>query len=116
MTPAQFNFCVQASAEFADLDAYVSKLALSDIWGDAPDAPIPQARLDDLRQIYDAVSRSVRDIVNATGQGQAAFARKHCIPVRTVNNWCLPVSSPEHRDCPLYVRLLLQRAEGLLTV
>lgn len=115
MTANQFNFCVQNAMDFTDPDAYVSELALSDIWGDAPDAPIPQARLDDLRQIYDAVTRSVRDIVDAASLGQAAFARKHCIPVRTVNNWCLPVSSPEHRDCPLYVRLLLQRAEGLLT-
>lgn len=115
MTSAQFAFCAKSAADYTDPAAYVSELALSDIWGDAPDAPIPQARLDDLRQIYNAVTCSVRDIVDAAGLGQAAFARKHCIPVRTVNNWCLPASSPEHRDCPLYVRLLLQRAEGLLT-
>lgn len=115
MTPNQFNFCVQNALNFTDQDAYVSELALSSIWGDTPDAAIPQDRLDDLRQVYDAVNRSVRDITDATGQSQAAFARKHCIPVRTVNNWCLPTSSPEHRDCPLYVRLLLLRAEGLLT-
>lgn len=115
MTAIQFNFCVQEAMNYASFDDYVSELSLSDIWGDAPDVPIPQARLDDLRQIYNAVARSVRDIVDAASLGQAAFARKHCIPVRTVNNWCLPASSPEHRDCPLYVRLLLQRAEGLLT-
>lgn len=115
MTAIQFNSCVQAAMNYASLDDYASELALSSIWGDTPDAAIPQERLTDLRQIYAAVNRSVRDITDATGQSQAAFARKHCIPVRTVNNWCLPVSSPEHRDCPLYVRLLLQRAEGLLT-
>ena len=86
MTQNQFNFCVQNAMDFTDPGAYVSELALSDIWGDAPDAPIPQDRLNDLRQIYDAVTRSVRDIVDAAGLGQAAFARKHCIPVRTVNN------------------------------
>lgn len=115
MTAIQFNSCVQAAMNYASLDDYASELALSSIWGDTPDAAIPQDRLDDLRKIYEAVNRSVRDITDATGQSQAAFARKHCIPVRTVNNWCLPASSPEHRDCPLYVRLLLQRAEGLLT-
>lgn len=115
MTAVQFNSCVQAAMNYASPDDYASELALSSIWGDTPDAAIPQERLTDLRQIYAAVNRSVRDIVDAAGLGQAAFARKHCIPVRTVNNWCLPASSPEHRDCPLYVRLLLQRAEGLLT-
>lgn len=116
MTTNQFNFCVQNAMDFTDPDAYVSDLALSNIWGDTPDAAIPQSRLDDLRQIYTAVHRSVRDILDATGQGQAAFARKHCIPTRTVNNWCFPPDSPEHRDCPLYIRILLQQAEGLLPI
>lgn len=111
MTPNQFNFCVQNAMDFTDPDAYVSELALSDIWGDAPDAAIPQDRLDDLRQIYDAVNRPVRAIVTASGLSQAAFAERYCIPRRTVEDWCREI-----RECPLYTRLLLQRAEGLLSL
>lgn len=115
MTSNQFNFCVQNAMDFADPDAYVSELALSSIWGDAQDANIPQSRLDNLREIYVAVHRSVRDILDVTGQSQAAFAKKHCIPTHTVNTWCFDQTSSSYRTCPLYVRLLLQRAEGLLT-
>lgn len=115
MNQSQFNTCVQEVPNYTDADAYISDLALSPIWGDAPDSEIPQARLDDLRQIYTAVNRSVRDILDATGQSQADFSRKHCIPIHTVNTWCFNPSSSSYRACPLYVRLLLQRAEGLLT-
>ena len=111
MTPNQFNFCVQNAMDFTDPDAYVSELALSSIWGDTPDAAIPQDRLDDLRQIYDAVNRPVRAIVTSSGLSQAAFAERYCIPRRTVEDWCREI-----RECPLYTRLLLQRAEGLLSL
>lgn len=114
MTAIQFNSCVQAAMNYASLDDYVSDLSLSTIWGDKDGISDASIRFA-LRSIYTAVNRTPKEIVAASGLSQAAFARKHCIPVRTVNNWCLPASSPEHRDCPLYVRLLLQRAEGLLT-
>lgn len=114
MTDEQFVFAVQSVSDFADPDAYVSDLALSAIWGDAPDAQIPQSRIDTLRQIYSAVTRPAREIVQASGLSQAAFARKYCIPVHTVNTWCYDRSAAGARECPLYVRLLLQQAEGLL--
>ena len=111
MTAIQFNSCVQEAMNYASPDDYVSELALSSIWGDTPDAAIPQDRFDDLRQIYDAVNRPVRAIVTASGLSQAAFAERYCIPRRTVEDWCREI-----RECPLYTRLLLQRAEGLLSL
>ena len=111
MTSNQFNFCVQNAMDFTDPDAYVSELALSSIWGDTPDAAIPQERLTDLRQIYTVVNRTPKEIVAASGLSQAAFAERYCIPKRTIENWCSGA-----RECPLYTRLLLQRAEGLLKI
>lgn len=109
MTDTQFNFCVRECANYTDLDAYVSDLALSAIWGDndTPEA----TTLSNLRSIYQAVNRPVRAIVAASGLSQAAFAERYCIPRRTVENWCSGA-----RECPLYTRLLLQRAEGLLKI
>lgn len=109
MTDSQFSGCVQKCAAYADMDAYVSDLSLSAIWGDSDnnDATIRFA----LRSIYTAVNRTVREIVAASGLSQAAFAERYCIPRRTVEDWCRGV-----RECPLYTRLLLQRAEGLLQV
>ena len=109
MTDTQFAACVRECAAYDDLDAYVSDLALSSMWGDAEEADIPAVRIDQLRAIYAAVNRPVRAIVTASGLSQAAFAEKYCIPKRTVEDWCRGVAK-----CPLYTRLLLQRAEGLL--
>lgn len=111
MTDTQFAACVREVPAYADVDAYVSDLARSSMWGDAETADIPAARIDQLRAIYTAVNRPVRAIVAAAGLSQAAFAERYCIPKRTVENWC-----SGSRECPIYVRLLLQRAEGLLGV
>lgn len=110
MTAKQYYFCVSAVADYSDPDAYVSDLALSTIWDDTPDAPIPPERLDQLRSIYAAASRTVREIVAAVGMSQAAFAERWCIPRRTVEDWCRGVAK-----CPLYTRLLIQQCLGLFT-
>lgn len=111
MTDMQFPACVRECAAYDDVDAYVSNMALSSIWGDAEGADVPARRIEVLRTIYAAVNRPVREIVAASGLSQAAFAERYCIPRRTVENWC-----GGSRDCPLYTRLLLQRAEGLLNI
>ena len=111
MTAKQYYFCVSAVANYSDPDAYVSDLALSTIWDDTPGAPIPPERLDQLRSIYAAVNRTVREIVSAAGMTQAAFAEAFCIPLRTVENWCTGC-----RECPLYTRLMMQKCLGLLVV
>lgn len=111
MNDTQFAACVREVPAYADIDAYVSNLALSSMWGDAETTDIPAARIDQLRAIYTAVNRPVRAIVTASGLSQAAFAERYCIPRRTIEDWCREI-----RECPLYTRLLLQRAEGLLEV
>lgn len=111
MTDTQFAACVREVPAYAGMDAYVSDLALSTIWGDAETAEIPAGRIDQLRAIYQAVNRPVRAIVTASGLSQAAFAERYCIPRRTVEDWCRGIA-----QCPLYTRLLLQRTEGLLEV
>lgn len=111
MTDTQFHACVREVPAYADIDAYVSDMALSFMWGDAEDADIPAQRIANLHGIYTAVNRTPKEIVAASGLSQAAFAERYCIPKRTVEDWCRGVAK-----CPLYTRLLLQRAEGLLQV
>ena len=111
MNPVQYAACVQSAADYTDPDAYVSDMSLSDIWDDSPEAEIPASRVADLRAVWDAVHRPVREIVAASGLSQASFGERYCIPRRTVENWCSGV-----RERPLYTRLFLQRAEGLLQV
>lgn len=110
MTNNQYYTCVSHCADYTDPDAYVSDLALSSIWGDAPDADIPADRIDALRGIYTAATRPMRQIVADTGLSQASFAQRLCIPLRTVEDWCRSL-----RECPVYVRLLIQESLGLYT-
>ena len=110
MTDTQFNFCVRETVNYTDLDAYVSDLSLSTIWGDKDGISDASIRFA-LRSIYTAVSRTPKEIVAASGLSQAAFAERYCIPKRTVENWCSGA-----RECPIYTRLLLQRVEGLLKI
>ena len=109
MTDTQFAACARECAAYTDPDAYASDLSLSDIWGDSPEADIPASRVDDLRAVWDAVHRPVREIVSAAGMTQTAFSEHFCIPRRTVEDWCRGV-----RECPLYTRLMMQRILGLL--
>lgn len=104
MTYKQYNFCVAEAANYDDLDAYISDVALSTIWDDTPDAPIPPERLENLRSIYTAATRTVREIVAAAGMTQAAVTVRLCIPRRTLQDWCRGV-----RECPLYTRLMMQQ-------
>lgn len=110
MTNKQYYYCASHCADYTDPTAYISDLALSDVWGDAPDADIPADRLDTLRDIYAAVTRPIRQIVATTGLSQAAFAESLCIPLRTVQDWCCGLREP-----PVYVRLLIQESLGLYT-
>ena len=99
----QYTYCVRAAADYADPDAYVSALATSDIWGDAQDAGILYSRVDDLRRIYTAYHRPVREIAAAAGLSPRKLAERFCVPYRSMENWCTGVS-----ECPPYTRLMMQ--------
>lgn len=104
-----FAMLAKEVPEYASRDAYISDMALSSIWGDAPDDEIPAERLEQLGIVLDAVNRPVSEIVKSTGLSQAAFAKLHLIPLRTLENWCTG-----SRECRLYDRIFLQEAVGLL--
>lgn len=108
MTHKQYSFCVAEAANYDDLDAYVSDMMSSSVWGDAAYSTSPAKMREELRSIYTAATRTVREIVAVAGMTQAAFAEAFCIPLRTVENWCTGC-----RECPLYTRLLLQQCMGI---
>lgn len=113
ITKAQYRACLSELPHYSDRLAYVSDLALSDIWGD-PDGcanDIPTERLDALRSIYDAANRTVSQICAAAGLSARDLTDRFLIPQRTVSSWCR-----KERECPLYLRLMMQECLGLLTV
>lgn len=108
MTNKQYYFCVTEACNAADREAYISDMALSSMWGDDPEADIPQERIAALAAIWDACNIGVKDIAIAAGISARAMAMRLCIPYRTVQDWCRGV-----RQCPIYVRLMMQHSLGL---
>lgn len=112
MTDKQYMTCVAEAQSYSDRDTYISDMALSSMWGDAPDTGIPPVRTEQLGSIYDAVHRNIKEIAADAGISVRALAIRFCIPVRTAESWYNTGSSS--RQCPLYVRLMIQECLGLL--
>lgn len=53
---------------------------------------------------------TIKEIRQLTGLTQPQFAEKYHIPFGTYQKWEVPESSMNHRECPVYVRELLERA------
>lgn len=111
MTRLDYSRCAAEVPAYTDRMAYISDLALSPLWGDAPEAEVPQQRIDELGQVWDAVNRPMREIPPAAGLSQRKLAERFMIPYRTMEDWCRGV-----RECPAYVRLMIQECLGLLPV
>lgn len=111
MTITQYRIAVLEAANYTDRDAYISDLALSTIWGDPEGADIPNARVEQLGQIWDAYHRSVKEIAAAAGLSCRKLAERFCIPYRTMEDWSAGKST-----CPIYVRLMIQECLGLMKV
>lgn len=62
-----------------------------------------------LAQIWDVAHMTMKEIVDASGLSQAAFAKQAGVPRRTVQDWC-----GKKRACPAYVRFLLAEHYNLL--
>lgn len=111
MTNNLLHLLYAEARSYADVDAYVSDLALSSMWGDAEDAEdadTPADRIALLRRIWDDTHCSIRELIGRCGLTQSAFARHFNIPLRTVQGWCLG-----ERDCPPY---LITMAAELLSL
>lgn len=109
MTDMQFLACYREIKNYNDRDAYVSDMVLSSIWEDAPSDEIPAARANAVGQIWDAAHKSVKQIAADAGLTQRKLAERFCIPVRTIEDWCVGKRTP-----PDYVRLMMQECLGLL--
>lgn len=112
ITIKQYRLALAEAIEASDRDAYVSELALSDVWEDAEDTvEIPAERVELLGEIYDAVHRTVRDIAADAKLSQRKLAERFGIPYRTVEEWCAG-----RRECTVYTRLMMQECLGLLHI
>lgn len=76
---------------------------------DAPGCVDLGAEAERLSRFWDVAHMNMRELAEATGMSQSAFARAACIPLRTMQNWC-----GSQRNCPDYIRFLLAEHFGLI--
>ena len=110
MTLDQYHLAITEIANYTDPGAYASDIALSSVFPEDGDLT---AIAEDLLRIWTAYHMSVRGLRKVAGLTQADFARRFAIPKRTIENWEAKPSA-NARECPLYTRLLIADALGLL--
>ena len=108
MTIKQYQFCIRELPNYTDPDAYVSDLALSDIWGDGPEDGIPEERINQLQAIYRAASMTVPEIAKAAGLNITQMSARFAVPYRTMQDWFSGA-----RACSLASRLMMLECLGL---
>lgn len=104
----QYQFCIQALQEYTDPDAYAFALSISSIWCDGPEDEIPEERINQLREIYQAASMTVPEIAKAAGLNITQMSARFAVPYRTMQDWFSGA-----RSCSLASRLMMQECLGL---
>ena len=59
--------------------------------------------------LLNVLNMSMHELVTRSGMNMASFARRFCIPYRTLQAWC-----DETNECPVYIKLMLSEILGLL--
>ena len=109
MTINQYHLALTEIENYTDRDAFVSDLALSSAFPEDSDLSVTAS---ELVLIWEAYHMAIRDLRTASGLSRMGFSRRFCIPIRTIENW--ECTGPNARECPVYVRLLIADAIGLM--
>ena len=109
MTINQYHLALTEIENYTYRDAFVSDLALSSAFPEDADLSVTAS---ELVLIWDAYHMTIRDLRTAAALSRMDFSRRFCIPIRTIENW--ECTGPNARECPVYVRLLIAEALGLM--
>ena len=109
MTINQYHLALTEIENYTDRDAFVSDLALSSAFPEDSDLSVTAS---ELVLIWDAYHMTIRDLRTAAGLSRMDFSRRFRIPIRTIENW--ECTGQNYRECPVYVRLLIADAIGLM--
>lgn len=109
MTINQYHLALTEIENYTDRDAFVSDLSLSSAFPEDADLSVTAS---ELVLIWDAYHMTIRDMRTAAGLSRMDFSRRFCIPIRTIENW--ECTGQNYRECPVYVRLLIAEAIGMM--
>lgn len=112
MTHKQYSSSVSEIGNYADRDAFTSDFALSITSLEDADKDIDLVSIaDQLGMIWDAYHMSIKEMRATTGLSQVRFSERFLIPRRTLEDW---ESTKVSNKCPLYTRMMIADALGLL--
>lgn len=103
MTTTQYFGVVHAVKKYTDKNAYVTALS-----NDGTLESHSEISNEDLEQIWDACSRSIKEIARTVQKPNYVLAQYFAIPQRTWEEW-----SRGAAECPVYLRLLIQEKLGI---
>lgn len=109
MTINQYHLALTEIDHYTDRDAFVSDLALSSAF---PEDSDPSVTASELTLIWEAYHMTIRDLRTAAGLSRIDFSRRFRIPLRSIENW--ECTGSNSRECPVYVRLLIAEALGIM--
>ena len=97
-------------------EQFVAEWATSSIFDPDPEAKEPDydAIVRYLWHIWRAAHLTVKEIRQYVGLSQGEFARRFCIPRRSVENW--EATGGNARECPRYLIVLLAQTVGLVDI
>lgn len=109
MTIYQYHLALIEIDHYTDRDAFVSDIALSSAFPEDSDLSVTAS---ELILIWEAYHMTIRDLRTAAALSRMDFSRRFHIPIRTIENW--ECTGQNYRECPVYVRLLIADALGLM--
>jgi len=62
------------------------------------------------KKLWDLLTMDMRELVARSGKDMAKFARRYCIPYRTLQAWCDGTN-----ECPVYIKLLIGESMSMFT-
>lgn len=95
-----------AAPNYSSLDAYLSDLLPSSIWGEDEEAIMSTDRVAYLTRAYEDVHSTFPELLARHTLSQAAFARMFAIPYRTVQDWYAGARKSPPYLIPLFAELL----------
>ncbi len=109
MTDKLFYSLWLDAIEQPDVDMYIGEYGYPNWFDDISTDADEVVKI--LKNIHHVAHISIRTLISESGLNQSSFARRFCIPLRTVQDWC-----GERRECPPYIKLMAAEILGVLQI
>ena len=116
MDDKDIEYAVKTYQKKSRAEAYRYEDFLADIQAYIRTRPMPYNLYDpfslqaEAMRLWNVLGKTMRDIVAESSLDMAKFARRFCIPYRTLQAWCDGTN-----PCPIYIKLMIAEILKLYT-